>query len=153
MEIYVLRHGQAEPREQGKPDADRKLTAKGKRDVRNVLTLARKAKAAPQVIYTSPLRRAQETAAVAAEVFPDCPIVTTRRLLPSASPAALGKEIAADPNVSRVLLVGHSPHLEAVIAHLLQAPVAIDLKKGALVSLTGGTLQWIITPRLARACH
>lgn len=147
--VYVLRHGQAEP---GEPDAERKLTAKGKRDVRDVLTLAHKTKAAPQVIFTSPLRRAQETAAVAATVFADCPVVTTELLLPSASPSALLKEIAAN-NVARVLLVGHSPHLEAVIAHLLQSPLAIDLKKAALVSIAGQTLQWMLTPRLARSCH
>ena len=150
MQIFILRHGQAEP---GEPDAERQLTAKGTRDVRNVLTLARKAKADPQLILTSFLRRAQETAAVAAEIFPDCPVLTTRRLLPSGSPAALWKEVCSCPEVSRVLLVGHSPHLEALIALLLQAPVAIDLKKGALVSITGGTLQWMLTPRLARACH
>ena len=44
MEIYVLRHGEAEERETGLADRDRKLTAKGKRDLKDVLKVARKAR-------------------------------------------------------------------------------------------------------------
>ena len=69
MEIYILRHGEAEVRESGRADGDRKLTAAGKRDLKAVLKVARKLGVAPQVILTSPLRRAQETAKIAAEVL------------------------------------------------------------------------------------
>ncbi|MEI9814757.1 MAG: CHAD domain-containing protein [Acidobacteriota bacterium] len=58
MEIYILRHGEAEPRETGVDDGNRALIAKGKRDVRDVLKAARRAKVAPELILTSPLRRA-----------------------------------------------------------------------------------------------
>lgn len=159
MEVYVLRHGHAEPRRPDHPDAERALIPKGKRGVRDVLAMAQKAKAAPQLILTSPLLRAQETAAVAATVFADCPVSVTRGLLPSGSAEALWKELCANPALSRVLLVGHSPHLEQLIAYLLGAALSVDLKKGALVSIAcpqssappHGALQWMLTPRLARS--
>jgi phosphohistidine phosphatase len=159
MEIYILRHGEADPREAGKPDADRKLTGKGKRDVRNVMTLARKAKVSPQWILTSPLLRAQETAAIAAAVLKVSPAGVTKNLIPSANPAAIWKEIRQNSEASSILLVGHEPHLSKTIAYLLGAPVSVNLKKSALVridfpnrsALPSGVLQWLITPQLIRS--
>jgi phosphohistidine phosphatase len=166
MEIYILRHGEAEPKSRGeagpkkdKPDEDRKLTATGKRDVRNVVTAANKAKFRPQWILTSPLARAQETAAIAAGAFPGSTLAITDHLRPEARPAAIWKEASRDPDISRVVLVGHEPHLSHLIAYLLDVSLAIDLKKGALVRIDiesredppRGTLKWILTPRLANA--
>jgi phosphohistidine phosphatase len=154
MELYLLRHGKAEDRAPGKNDAGRKLTPKGKIDVRATLTLA---KLDPQRIFTSPLRRAKETAAIASELFPHCPVTITDALLPTAEPAAIWKEVCSDPKLSRALLAGHEPHLGQTIAYLLAAPVSVDLKKGALVRINSprrdrpqGVLKWMITPRLAR---
>jgi len=57
-----------------------------------------------------------------------------------------------------VLLAGHEPHLSHLIRFLLEAPVAVDLKKGGLVRIDSaaqpgpprGVLKWLITPRLVR---
>lgn len=158
MEIYVLRHGEAEAREPGVRDAERALTRRGTRDVRAVLKLASRAMDAPELILASPLRRAQETAAVAATFFPDAPLTLTDRLKPSASAEAMWKEACQDPGLSRVLLIGHEPHLSRLIALLLDAPVKVDFKKGALIRIDcagrlgppRGRLRWLITPKLAR---
>ena len=101
MEIYILRHGEAEERETGLADRDRKLTAKGKRDLKAVLKVARKLRLRPDLILTSPLRRAQETAAIAAEVLGCKNVVETRNLLPGASPEQVWKEIGTDYKVDK----------------------------------------------------
>jgi phosphohistidine phosphatase len=158
MELYILRHGEAEPRAAGIPDSGRKLIEKGKRDVRAVIKAALKAKLRPELILTSPLTRAQETAALAAALCHCERVVETRSLLPGARPDLAWKEICAVRNVQQVLLAGHEPHLGHLIAFLLEAAVVVDLKKGALVRIgtpakTGpprGVLKWMITPRLAR---
>ena len=67
MNIYILRHGIAENRDLGKPDATRQLTKQGKRDLHALLQQARAAGVSPQTILTSPLTRALETARIAAE--------------------------------------------------------------------------------------
>jgi phosphohistidine phosphatase len=158
MEVYILRHGEAEERAAGIPDGPRKLIAKGKRDVRAVVKAALKANLRPEVILTSPLRRAQETATIAASLCGCERVVETRSLLPGANPALAWKEICALGNVQQVLLAGHEPHLGHLITFLLEVAIVVDLKKGALVRISTpakpgpprGVLKWMITPKLAR---
>jgi phosphohistidine phosphatase len=158
MQLYVLRHGEAEEQETGLADRDRKLTAKGKRDLKDVLKLARRADVAPDLILSSPLRRAQETAAIAAEVLGCKQIVETRNLLPGASPEQIWKEIGTDYKVEKILLAGHQPHLGSLIGLLLEAAIMVDLKKGAMVRIEThgklgpprGVLKWMITAKIAK---
>lgn len=159
MEVYILRHGEAEVRRPGRADASRKLTAAGKRDLKAVLKIARKLGAAPQLILTSPLRRAQETAAIAAEVLRSNRVLETKALLPGASPELVWKEIGAQHKVDSILIAGHNPHLGNLISLLLEAALMADLKKGALVRITTqsrlgpprGVLKWMMTPKMAKA--
>ena len=159
MEIYILRHGEAETDATGRADRDRKLTAGGKRDLKAVLQIARKAGVAPQIILTSPLRRAQETAEIAAEILHVKRVMETRNLMPGASPDLVWKEIGAQYKVDEILLAGHQPHLGSLAGLLLEAAVMVDFKKGALVRIATqarvgpprGILKWMITPKIARA--
>lgn len=158
MEIYILRHGEAQLRDQGIPDKDRTLVMKGKKDVRAVVELASHVIDPPSVILTSPLVRASETAAIAKEVFRKAKVVETRALLPEAKPDAIWKELIALKDVNEVLLAGHEPHVGQLTAFLLEAGVRVDFKKGALVRISvpakaqppRGILKWMITPKLAR---
>lgn len=159
IEIYVFRHGEAEPRDAGVVDADRALTRRGKNDVRAVLKVAKKAITAPQLILTSPLRRARETAEIAATVFRGCPVVASDRLKPSAAAQGIWKEIGEDPKLERVVVVGHEPHLSHLVSFLLEAPISLDVKKGGLIRIDcpdrltspRGVLKWVLTPKLARS--
>ena len=158
MTIYVLRHGVAEERRAGSPDATRALTAAGKQKLRAVLRLAKEAGVTPDIILTSPLTRALETAEMAAEIL-GCrkkPAVT-KALLPSSSPGGVWKEIAGT-KMSSVLIAGHEPLLSHVISFLLNCTaLQIDLKKSALVRVdmissepqASGTLKWMLTTKLA----
>ncbi len=103
----------------------------------------------PDQIYTSGLRRADETAALL-----NRPTTITANLIPTADPAAIWTELRTKKH-NRVLLVGHDPHLSNLVSYLLAAPISIDFKKGALVRITTSkelpaTLRWMLTPRLAR---
>lgn len=156
INIYVLRHGEAEPRDARVPDRDRKLTKRGTRDLQKVLKLAGKSEEPPALILTSPLRRAQETAAIAASILKCEQVVETKNLLPNMPPDRAWKEIAALTNVSRVLVAGHEPHLGRFVAFLLGS-ISVDFKKGALVHIEAhkqssptGVLKWMLTPKLAR---
>jgi phosphohistidine phosphatase len=158
MELYILRHGEAEPHDSGKADADRALVKKGKADVRTVCKAARRASIEPQLILTSPLRRARETAEIAVSVW-DCALKETDAMLPDADPGSAWKEACANTKVSRVMLVGHEPHMSRLIGFLLEHPMDLDFKKGGLIRIDTpkrggspkGSLKWMLTPRLARA--
>jgi phosphohistidine phosphatase len=158
VRIYILRHGIAEESSRGVSDAARVLTAEGKKKLRQVLGRAREAGVRPSIILTSPLKRALQTAEMAAAVLDvKRELVTTNALAPTSTPQRVWNEIRAR-HTDRVLIAGHEPLLSQVVGFLLKCPaLQLDLKKGALVSLdveTGesgpsGTLEWILTPKLA----
>jgi phosphohistidine phosphatase len=156
--LYILRHGIAEPRREGRSDSARALTPAGKQKLRAVLRMAQKAGVSPSIIVTSPYKRALETTQMAGDVL-GCstkPIVT-KALLPSSPPDRLWKELAGIEATS-VLVAGHEPQLSHLIVFLLNCPaLQIDLKKGALVRVDvsaaepspNGVLKWMLTPKLA----
>src|SRR4051812_41260188 len=154
MVIYVLRHGIAENVSASGSDADRALTKPGKQKLRRVLECARQAGVRPALILTSPLKRAVQTAEMAADILKVTDdIATTKALLPTASPQALWTEVARH-KARELAIAGHEPQLSKVVGFLLHcAALRLDLKKGALVCIDvetaaaepHGTLKWILT--------
>lgn len=157
MNISILRHGTAEDRAPGKSDEERQLTKEGKHELRAVLRVANKAGIAPGLILTSPLVRAMETARIAEEELKCKQVVQTKALLPSVAPPEIWREIRSQRGVKEIMLVGHEPQLSRIAAFLLESPLMIDLKKGALLRLRvsdqqgppRGVLKALLTPRLA----
>ena len=157
MEIYILRHGIAEEAPAGMRDADRALTAEGRKKLEPVLRRARTVNVAPAVILSSPYRRARETAAIAAEILRGhASVIETKAFTPDSSPEAAWDEIRAHKAEPQVMIVGHEPLLSAVYAYLLGSPVEVDVKKGSLGRIDverfsgppRGVLRWLIYPKL-----
>jgi phosphohistidine phosphatase len=157
MEIYLLRHGEAEMRSASKKDEDRALTEKGKLDVRRVAKRAREAKVKPDVVLTSPLLRATQTAEIAQRVLDVKRVAVTTALRPDAAPESLWKELVTMDRVEQVVLAGHEPGMSRLVQFLLEQPIEVDFKKGAMIriSVSGngsspeGVLKWMITPKTA----
>ena len=157
MEIYILRHGIAEEAKAGVLDPDRALTDIGREKLRAVLEQARHGGVKPSLILTSPYRRAQQTAQMAAQVLGCHKIVETGILAPNSTPKAVWDAICARRREPALLVAGHEPLLGMTVGYLLGAPaLQVDLKKAALVridqeSFSGaprGILKWMLTPRL-----
>lgn len=157
MELYLLRHGEAEPRQPSKPDAERALTAKGKRDVEIVSVQARVGNVRPEVIVTSPLRRAKETAMIAQKALNVKRTLETKALLPDTLPEIAWRELSTMDGVESILLAGHEPAIGRLAQYLLRAKLEVDFKKGAMMRISTprsnpphGVLKWMITPRVVR---
>jgi len=157
MNISILRHGTAEDKAPGESDAQRRLTKDGKRELKAVLRLARRAGWVPDVILTSPLTRALETARIA-ETELECQVaLETKALLPDVAPAQVWRELREHHGAKEIMLVGHEPQLSRIAAFLLEAPLVIDFKKGALLRIAvedshgppRGVLKSLLTPKLA----
>jgi phosphohistidine phosphatase len=157
LELYILRHGIAEPREEGRPDSERALTDEGRDKLSLVLRRAKAAGVEPALILTSPLKRAVQTAELAAKTLaPKAKPVSTEALSPGSSPEDVWREIRKHAEDSAVLIAGHEPLLGEAISFFLGAngPV-VDLKKGALARVDidskrkspRGILAWLITPK------
>ena len=159
MRLLIIRHAAAVA--SGTPgiaDDDRPLTPKGKARFRAAAKGLARIVARPDVLLTSPLPRARETAEIAARAF--------ERLEPRIEPAlASGRvdqivaALATTPRDATVAVVGHEPVLGALLARLVGAPLgeAFAFKKGgaALVDLpagplAGGRLIWFVKPRILR---
>src|SRR5205809_5939293 len=67
MELYFLRHGEADWPDWKKSDDERPLTKHGKKEMREIGKFLERLKVKPALIVTSPLPRASQTADIAAD--------------------------------------------------------------------------------------
>ncbi len=113
MRLLVVRHAEAAP---GEPDALRRLTARGVEQARELAARLRGDGLVPDAVLTSPLLRAQETAA-ALELGPPA---VDERLAPGATLA--GVCAAVTGRGETVLVVAHQPDCGRVAAALADGP-------------------------------
>ena len=136
--IWLLRHGDAEDGE-GKPDADRELTEKGRRQSE----LAGRALAALGVkldaCLTSPKLRALDTAKLACDALGVEPEVDERLRGGDFDPV----ELAAGRG--EVLLVGHEPDFSRAVAAVTGSRV--KMKKGGLAAIDDHLLHVLMRPK------
>ncbi|MGP6156005.1 MAG: phosphohistidine phosphatase SixA [Vulcanimicrobiaceae bacterium] len=159
MNVYFLRHGIAAERDEWQgADFDRPLTEEGHK------RMARQAKAmaelslAPDVILTSPLLRAKQTATiVSGKLHPRDGLIEDERLGLDFNLDRLSGVLEGCRAAGAVMLVGHEPSLSETIGRLIGG-ARIDLKKGALAcvdvpdaSVMEGTLIWLATPKILLA--
>lgn len=154
--VYFLRHAIAEDESKDGSDESRRLTDAGVKRARQVMRGLAKLIKAPEVILTSPLIRAAQTADLAHAQFRS-PIETID-VLGRTAPQRIIAMLRKRPERT-ILAVGHEPTLSTVI-ELLIAPDAdrgfIQLKKAgcACVDLnpTGPSrLVWLAPPKMLRA--
>jgi phosphohistidine phosphatase len=155
MRLYFLRHGRADWPDWTKPDDERPLTEFGKKEVRQVAKFLNRLKVQPDLIVTSPLPRASQTAKIAAEH-----LKTKLREDEALEPGFGMSELTTvlKRHGSKILvLVGHEPDFTRVISALTGA--CLKLSKGgvALVDIDPeaeeGKLLWLFPPKFARKCR
>ncbi len=151
MKLYIVRHAAAIERSADIPEEHRYLTPEGRAFFRRTARTMQEKKAAPDLILTSPLLRAVQTADILAETLGyDGPLQAVGELSPGFDMAALRKVLDTVPRAQELVLVGHEPDLSGVIAALLFLPGGVSLKKGAAVKLdmepaslhVPATLKW-----------
>ncbi len=136
MKVYLVRHAEAIERAATIPDGSRYLTTTGRLSFRKIARRARKTGAAPDVIFTSPLLRAVQTAEILAERLKHKgEVVVARELSPGFDLRALRALLARAGNPAEAAFVGHEPDLGGIAAALISVPGGFPLRKGAVVAL------------------
>lgn len=162
MEIYLLRHAIAVPRgTPGYPNDDRPLTAEGIEKMRDAAKGIARVVSGFDVILTSPLIRARETASIAAEATQNLDrIEICEHLLPESDIFEIHTCLLKFRDKDRVMLVGHEPSMSAFASILLGGKTSIiEFKKGSLCRIDihrppttmPGTLIFHLQPKHLRA--
>jgi phosphohistidine phosphatase len=152
MQLYFLRHGEADWPGWTKPDDERPLTDFGKKEVRQVAKFLNRLKVKPNLIVTSPLPRALQTAEVAAEQL-KTKLRQDEALEPGFGISEL-RTVLKRHRSKVLMLVGHEPDFSSVISALTGASLKLSKAGVALVDIDPeaqeGRLLWLFPPKFAR---
>lgn len=152
MKLYFLRHGIAEDPGPGTRDFDRRLTPEGITEMEGVGRGLKVLGLDFDAILTSPLVRARETAALAAQALGrEDRLTICQPLASGAGFSDLKSALDGQHSRARVLLVGHEPDMSTLISYLVGGG-AVRMKKASLayveafpISPGAGELRWLLT--------
>jgi phosphohistidine phosphatase len=156
VELYLLRHAHAgDPAAWTGDDDLRPLSAKGRRQAARLGELLAEMGFAPDVVLTSPLLRARETAEAVADSLA-VRVQRDSRLGGRLDLAVLDAILSDAGDPVRPLLVGHDPDFSELVSELVGAP--IPMRKGALARIDvsrplesgAGELRWLLPPDFKR---
>jgi phosphohistidine phosphatase len=153
MHLYFLRHGEADWPDWNKPDDDRPLTERGKKEMKKVAAFLGRLDLSLDRVITSPLPRAKQTAEVVAKQF-ELELQEDELLEPGFGSAELKQLLKKYPGES-IMVVGHEPDFTETISALTGASLKLSKAGLALVdadpAATRGRLLWLFPPKIAKA--
>jgi phosphohistidine phosphatase len=161
VHLYIVRHAIAAERGPSWPDDTRRpLTVEGIARMRKGARGLRELGVAIDVIVTSPLVRARQTADLLVEALrPKPKVVQLDALAPGHTPQAVAKALAPlGKSHASLALVGHEPGLGTLAAWLIGSPAPLPFRKGGVARIDvktwppsgHGQLIWFVTPKMLR---
>lgn len=166
MQLFLLRHAEAEP--DAASDAKRVLTAKGTKQAETVGKFCLEHGFFPEIILSSPLTRAEETARLLARELNVSKIVQIEEFLRpgmTAERAFSGLRVSfiglrkreKSPERASILLVGHEPDFSNFAGVLIGGRSdSVHFRKATLMGITlpelkpgAGTVEFLIPVRCA----
>lgn len=137
MELFVLRHGHAEPH--ASRDQLRALTTRGKQQVESIIRANKQHLASVQSLLVSPYLRAQQTAKITARELGGLPSLDSELLVPGAYPSLLIQnlhDLYHLKSVESLLLVSHQPLVSVLIGDLcVTDPVDCSMSTASLAAI------------------
>jgi len=119
MNIYLIRHAEAEQTSEGKPHEERALTTNGIEIIKSSIETWKKFISTFDIILTSPLKRAKQTANILSSSFKsEFDFVEEICLLNGGLTEDL-LSVARSLNLNDIAMVGHQPDLGIHIARMI----------------------------------
>jgi phosphohistidine phosphatase len=159
MILYFLRHASAGKKMLNpKKDERRPLDQEGILQSRYMGRMLANLDVQIDLIVSSPLKRAMQTASlVANELAYESPVQTDEALLPESGFDQFRGMIARLKKFETVIVVGHNPSFTEFLSKTISngsGGAQLEFKKGAVakVEMEGrnGTLEWLVIPKIAR---
>lgn len=145
MKLIFLRHGIAEDKKKSDTDMDdsiRKLKKDGRSETKMMVKTFKDMFKEVDVVYTSPMARAAQTAEVILKYFPKKKFEIMETLDSSLAVEEFLREVKSLSYKQTYCFVGHEPHLSTAIARLMGAKDAsIQLEKSGIAVLEGDSLS------------
>lgn len=151
MDLYLIRHAQAQDGHLYGEDAERPLTADGRRAAREVGRAIAEQGVGFDAVIVSPLVRAVETAElIAVEVGYEGALQVSSELEPEGRSGRVVEKLVEPATVERLALVGHEPSMGKLLSHLV-GKHGLSLSKGAVVRLRwdgkAAHYVWAVKPK------
>ena len=161
MYLYLMRHASAGlHRENPLLDEKRSLVREGKEQCVLMARVMAALKVQVDVIVSSPLKRALQTAQfVGTELGYEAKVEISPALAPDADYDDFLDMLAGYSNLDGVLAVGHNPNVFQFLGRLITSNggAAIRMRKGSVARVDldrhPPLLQWLVDPRSARAIY
>lgn len=164
MQLYLVRHGDAvDGRVAGVDrDDDRWLTDEGREETRWGAEILQKLGVEPDLIMSSPLVRARQTAEIIADVIGKSDeIVISDHLVHGGAFQGILQDIQAQGSPKRVILTGHMPSIGELIGWLTwnDRLCAVRMRTAGIARVDlpddriapgWGDLRWLLPPKAAR---
>ena len=145
MNLYLIRHAQAELLSAGQTDADRKLTPKGLEQSKTLRRTFEHLDVYLDVVYSSPWRRARQTATALGGVAHHLEIMPELAAAPNQALIQKLRGMAAQRPDAVVALVGHQPWISELTSLLLTGDTLLaanlEYKKCAVYALELGVSE------------
>jgi len=160
MDIYFLRHASAGQYSPAGNDDKRSIDKVGEQQSHDVGQAMAALDLKLDVIISSPLTRAMQTAEIAAaELGHKDKIVTDSALLPDAGYSQFDQLLTRFGKNKAIMVVGHNPSMADFLSQMLaggDSAAFIDFKKGAVAKVEKNrgepaVLKWYLTPKIVRA--
>lgn len=158
-----MRHGDAkwpDDNPEGRPDDERPLSDLGRQEVATMATFMERAGVKPDLILSSPLVRARQTAEIVHEHFDSsATLQTAADLAPGGSPAGVLAQILRQGRPAETVLTGHMPGVGMLAGYLAwnQRDAAIIFRTAGVCRIDlpdsnpapgYGDLLWLLMPRM-----
>ena len=158
MDLYILRHGKAEPYGHRFPsDSIRPLSKKGLKRTKLSAKGMKATNVDVDLIVSSPLLRARQTAEIVHEGLGIDEPIQFSGTLASGDIRLILSAIQAHSSLSGLMLVGHEPTLSELISTVASGSyhTAFNLKPGGMCKLNVSTvrfgqcatIEWFVTPK------
>jgi phosphohistidine phosphatase len=158
MDLLFLRHGKAEDVGKGgaSDDFSRALTSVGVSEMEAEAKALERLGVEPDLILTSPLVRARETAQIVAKRLGlKKELIESDLLRPGSELKQVRKLVSGYESRRTIMLVGHEPDFSTIVGELV-GRASIEMKKGGIAAVTversiragSGVLQWLVPPKI-----
>lgn len=156
--LLLLRHAKSSWDDPVLADFDRPLNGRGRRAAPLIGKFIRERRLRPDLIISSPAQRARETIALVLEASG---LETELRYDERIYEAPAGRLVevleSVEDDRQEVMLVGHNPGFENLLAHLTGesrrvptgalARILLDAENWAEAVARGGRLEWLVKPK------